>query len=148
YYKLFPRCASDLALTYNEDDSNNRALLKQSAQLDTQLWALIEVIKGTNHGFALLNKSSQMVLSAPQNNAHLQSISPELLFKKDELLDSHMATWKWTGVGYGGLQLQRNTDMNLNVFTVDAKGKESDAVGVWNWSDGKDKEVWEFRVVL
>lgn len=149
YYKILPKCAPTLALTYVDDPENlNVALLKaDSDDLDTQLWTPIEVIKGTNHGFALLNKYSNLVLAAPQNNAPLQAISQKDLFLDDKVTDAHMATWKWTGLGYGGLQLQRNTDMNLNVFTVDSC-KSGDTVGVWNWSDGKDKEVWEFRAVL
>lgn len=137
YYKIFPKCSSE-ALTYNSGDSKNRALLKADANLDTQLWALIEVINGTDHGFALLNKSSDMVLAAPDNYAKLQAISQADIFKGD----GRRATWKWTGLGYGALQLQRNTDMNLNVWS------DNTGVGVWDWSQGKDNEVWRFERVV
>jgi len=70
----------------------------------SQLWTPVEYIWGTDQGFVLLNYQTNMVISAPNDNAAVALTNH---------IDMNRGTWKFQGVNYGALQLQANTDMNL-----------------------------------
>jgi hypothetical protein len=103
----------------------------------SQLWTPVEYIWGTDQGFVLLNYQTNMVISAPNDNAAVALTNH---------IDMNRGTWKFQGVNYGALQLQANTDMNLNV-AGDGPYPSGTAVLAWDWSDGAPNEVWNFLMV-
>lgn len=142
YYKIVPKCNPGLVLARSLQESSAAELLADSDQeKDRKLWSPIEIISGNYKGFALVNKHSQKVLAAPQDKAALVEISP------DVDLITNRAVWQFKGLGYGAIQLQANDAMNLNVFG-NGPYNEGNAVGVWDWSRGKDNEVWEMKTVI
>ena len=56
-------------------------------------------------------------------------------------------TWKFLGQDYGALQLQANTDMNLNV-SGDGQYPTGTEVLAFDWAGGHPNEVWNFQMVV
>lgn len=141
YYKIIPKCNTDLVLTLNLDDNDNRAVLRTPSEeaKDRQLWSPIEVISGDDKGFALFNKYSQQVLAARGDRQPLTQISPSDILK-------NRATWKFLGSDFGAIQLHANTDMNLNAFG-DGPYQPGNTVGIHDWKAGEPNEVWRLSLV-
>lgn len=149
YYKIIPYCNMNLVLTLNLQEKNAAVLLEESADnRERQLWTPIEVIsKGNDKGFALVSKHKNekgeaLVLAAQGDREALKSIS------SSAILTETRAAWKFCSIDseLGGLQLQANTNMNLNVFG-DGPYKSGNQVGIHDWKDKSPNELWQFSLV-
>ena len=79
----------------------------------------------------LLNCLASMVISAPNDNAAVVLTHH---------IDMNRGTWRFQGVDHGALQLQANTDMNLN-GAGDGPYPSGAAVLAWDWSSGAPNKV-------
>lgn len=144
YYKITPKCNTELLLTLNLDPDNSAVLLKDLEQdKGRQLWTPVEIINGTeDKGYALLNKYANKVISARGEHQTLTQIS------LSEAFESKVATWRFLPVkeGFGGFQLPANTTMNLNVFG-NGPYLSGNPVGIHDWGRGADNELWKLTRV-
>lgn len=92
---------------------------------------------GYEQGFVLLNYQTSMVISAPNDDSAV---------KLTKLVDMNRGVWRFLGVDYGAIQLQANTNMNLNV-EGDGPYNSGTRVLVWDWSGGDSNEIWNFSMV-
>ena len=142
YYKISPQCVDPngrpLYLTAQQSTLTVAVATLLPNNDSSQLWTPVEYISGNDQGFVLLNRQTNMVISAPDNDA------PVKLTALDAM---NRGTWKFLGQDYGALQLQANTDMNLNV-SGDGQYPTGTEVLAFDWAGGHPNEVWNFQMVV
>lgn len=143
YYLVTPQCTdpngNKLYLTAQQSTSTVAVATLLPNADPSQLWTPVEFLLGGNdQGFVLVNRQTNKVIAAPNDSASVSLMG-------FGAVRSSRATWKYggTGGGFGALQLQQNTDMNLN---VPGNGPYPSGTGVfvWGWSGGDANEVWAF----
>lgn len=141
YYRISPQCTDSKSqqLYLTAQRTTNTVVVATSLSGDdrAQLWTPVVYISGSNHGFVLLNAETNQVISAPGDN------EPVILTTLD---DMKRGTWAFNGQGHGALQLQANTDMNLNV-SGNGPYESNTKVSAWSWSRGQTNELWTFQRV-
>ncbi|MEP7286445.1 MAG: serine hydrolase domain-containing protein [Chloroflexota bacterium] len=96
--------------------------------------------QGSDKGFILMNPETNMVIVAPQNDAAVQVIPFA------DLVAGQRAFWKFVGSGYGAVQLQAHTKMNLNVSGSGPYYESGTAVLAYSWGRGPSNEMWTFSL--
>lgn len=104
----------------------------------SQLWEPVEYLtEGMYLGMVLLNRQANMVISAPMDDA-------AVLLIEAGAVGGSRSIWGFNDASYGAIQLQQNTDMNLNV-RGNGPYPSGTAVLAWSWGGGEPNEVWTFR---
>jgi hypothetical protein len=143
WYSITPKCSSDYALSLDNNELTGGLILAPTdTSVQQQLWGLVTNVMTPAQGWVLVNcQNGNIAYSDGVNGDQIQQAPPQKAGA-----DGTVWNYEYGGDGYGAIQLQSVTTLNLNVDGNTGCATDS-LVLAYIYKGGLPNELWNLAPV-